>query len=126
MKKEKSRQDIILYFLVIAIILFVIAAYFLLERPDFWRGSFLVGDSICGSFGDSKAQDNCCEEGYKGSNLVSCEGNWIYLNPVGSCQFVCSNAEPICEEDIKTCENGMTVIRNASLECDFNSCFLNR
>ncbi|GEM_PF-6206085 len=122
MKKESQRKDVVLYFLIVSVALFVISAYFFIEKPDFWRESFLVGDSVCGSFNDEEAQDNCCAEGHKGDIAADCLGDWIYLNPERNCQFVCEGAEPVCTEDAKICDNGIVVSRNASLECEFNPC----
>jgi hypothetical protein len=119
---KKKQDDRTKSLIVVLIIVVLAAAFYLLNQDKMDRRGDIVGDRICGDFGDEETQDNCCNDVHADEIHALCEGKWEYLSGVRKCQFVCTGVLPQCAEDFRVCESGDVVGRNASFECEFNPC----
>jgi len=119
-KKERDYRGVVL--LIVLAFLILTTVYYLLNQDRLDRRTPIVGDGVCGSFVDEEGQDFCCSRAHEDDVRVQCVGSWEYVSGQGLCQYVCEGALPACQEDARTCEDGGTVVRNASNECRFNEC----
>jgi hypothetical protein len=119
-RKNINKKTISL--IIVFIIVILAAIFYLLNQDKMDRRGDIVGDGICGDFGDEYAQDSCCADVHAEEFHVLCEGEWKYLSGVRKCQYVCIGELPSCTEDFRVCESGDVVGRNPNQDCEFNSC----
>ena len=107
--------------ILVLLLLVALAVYYLYYQKD-ERNSSLIGDKVCGSPLSERAQDACCYNAHKGEAVVTCVGQWRYVNGEDRCQFVCNGSTPACSAEVKVCPSGFSVSRNATNECLFDAC----
>lgn len=117
--KDKKRTSV---FLIVVIVVFLVAAtvyYFMAPSEDYRRGG-LVGDAVCGNIGSEEGRDLCCTNAHADDELkVSCIGGWKYFVDENECRFVC---ELGCQEDMRVCDDGSSVVRDPENGCEFIEC----
>lgn len=107
---------------VVFVLLFSLARYYLIHQAEDGREPALAGDVICGSLVSQEAQDACCRNVHKEDATSECAGSWNYIEGARNCQYLCSGALPSCKDDVKRCPDGKNVIRNPNKECKFDRC----
>lgn len=120
--KENKRMLTLTYVLILSLVLFALATYYVVNQNKMDRGSALVGDEICRHMISDAAQDACCLQAHENDAHIECIGRWQYVSGLKKCQYICDNHLPSCTEELKTCDDKTTVTRNASLDCEFNPC----
>ena len=117
-----KKVSISAYAIVVILVLILIGIYYSINQGDLGRRTDLVGDGVCGNFADEEDQDACCAEGHKDDITIQCVGKWNYVSGLKKCQYVCDGGLVGCPEDAKVCEDGSVVVRNSSLDCEFDEC----
>ena len=119
---KKPKKPFLMAVSILVLVLVIGVAMFYWYHQAEGRESSLVGDAVCGSPFSVRTQDSCCATAHGAELVIQCVGRWKYVNAMSKCQFVCDGALPSCDEDVKTCDYGHTVSRNASNECRFDRC----
>jgi len=118
---EKNQSKIIMVLVIVIAVIVLAAVYYLTNQGRMDRRTNLVGDGVCGNFGDEEGQDFCCAEAHKEDAHVKCIGGWGYLEGTKMCEYVCDGIEPGCPEDAKVCDDGSVVVRGGE-DCEFDEC----
>jgi hypothetical protein len=118
----KRKRDRIITLVLVLVVIVAFSVFYLMNQNDLGRRGNLVGDGICGNYVSEEDRDGCCATVHSESEHEDCVGGWEYLSGIEFCQYVCSGQEVECPEDVKVCDDGRTVERNASNECFFDEC----
>ena len=119
----KKKPLVLVYALFLIIVLFTVASYYLVNQGNSGKRTNLVGDGLCGNFVNEVNQDSCCAQAHEDDITDACVGKWEYASALERCQFVCEGNLLACPEDARICSDGeTTVVRNASLDCEFDAC----
>ena len=116
------KKNIIVLASFVILVFLVVVTLFYWENQGRGRDSNLIGDGVCSNLISDEGQDACCFNIHKDDVTIECVGKWQYVDGLRQCQFICNNAMPVCTEGAKLCDDGTSVVRNASLGCEFNAC----
>ena len=122
MQSFSDKGKLVLMGVVLVLFLVFVGVFYLKNQGDVGQRTPIVGDGLCGELGSVEAQSKCCALAHERELVIDCVGKWKYNQSTKLCSFLCNNEQVFCTEDAKLCDDGTSVVRNSSNNCEFNDC----